>query len=316
MLYFIVNESASSGKGAIVWRKIKEELCRRKTEYQVWMTEYVGHTGVLAKNICERKEEDICLVVVGGDGTINEAINGISHFERVRFGVIPVGSGNDFARGLKLSKDPTENLEQILAQMQLQPQSAKRMDLGQVSWNGGAAPRLFAVSAGVGLDALVCKKALQSKLKKALNKIHLGKLTYLCLTVQSLFSMETSDAGIRFERTNSKNRPKTIFIAAMNFRAEGGGVPMAPLASAFDGKLSVCQTWGIPKWRTFLCLPFLVAAKHVHIKGFNVTDCQTCDVKLRRPMVLHADGEYCGDVTEIQFKCIPEKIKILNSGTE
>lgn len=68
------------------------------------------------------------------------------------------------------------------------------MDLGEV--NFGEKKRLFAISAGIGLDALVCKKALKSTIKDILNKIRLGKLTYLVLTVQSLFTMQTADAEI------------------------------------------------------------------------------------------------------------------------
>ena len=65
---------------------------------------------------------------------------------------------------------------------------------------------------------------------------------------------------------------------------------MAPAASACDGKLSFCEAAGIPKWRTFLCLPFLVAAKHTSIHGFSVTDAKDCTIRLSRPMVVHADG--------------------------
>ena len=102
-----------------------------------------------------------------------------------------------------------------------------------------------------------------------------------------------------------------IFTAAMNFKAEGGGVPMAPAASACDGKLSFCEAAGIPKWRTFLCLPFLVAAKHTSIHGFSVTDAKDCTIRLSRPMVVHADGEYCGEVTEVHFHCLPGKLRVL-----
>lgn len=68
------------------------------------------------------------------------------------------------------------------------------IDLGEVAWDDCEKPRKFAISAGVGLDALVCKKALTSKLKVFLNKLHLGKLTYLLITVQSLFS-HADDGG-------------------------------------------------------------------------------------------------------------------------
>ena len=113
------------------------------------------------------------------------------------------------------------------------------------------------------------------------------------------------------DETPERKLDRIIYIAAMNFKAEGGGVPMAPKADATDGKLSICSVHGIPKWRTFLCLPFLVAAKHTGIRGFDIDDCGTCEVRLKDPMVLHADGEYCGDVTKLQFRCLPGMLRVL-----
>ena len=123
--------------------------------------------------------------------------------------------------------------------------------------------------------------------------------------------MQTTDAAVHQDGKGQLNLKKVIFIAAMNFRAEGGGVPMAPAADATDGKLSVCSVWGIPKWRTFLCLPFLVMAKHLWIKVFEVNDCVTYTAKLKSPLVLHADGEYCGDVTDVTFRCYPKMLRVL-----
>ena len=254
-------------------------------------------------------DDDICLVAVGGDGTANEVINGITDFEKVRFGVIPTGSGNDLARGLALSKDPKNGIVHILNAMKKTREDTWCMDLGEVIF--GDKKRLFAISSGIGLDALVCKKALKSTIKDILNKIRLGKLTYLVLTVQSLFTMQTADMEIVFDKEESIQKKRMIFTAAMNFKAEGGGVPMAPAASACDGKLSFCEAAGIPKWRTFLCLPFLVAAKHTSIHGFSVTDAKDCTIHLSRPMVVHADGEYCGEVAEVHFRCLPGKLCVL-----
>lgn len=311
MLYFIVNENARSGRGGKIWSEVQHILHQEHISYKAWVTEYEGHAFSLAGEICEKEDPDICLVVVGGDGTANEAINGISHFEKVRFGVIPTGSGNDFARGLDLRLSPVDSLREILNCVEAGRQACSRMDLGQVTYPGAGNPRLFAISAGVGLDALVCKKALKSKVKDMLNRIRLGKLTYLFLTVQSLFTMETTDAAVYFDRRGQKNHRNAICFAAMNFPAEGGGVPMAPDADAADGRLSVCSIWGIPKWRTFFCLPFLMAKKQDWIKGFEVNDCGECEIKLKKPMVLHADGEYCGDVTDLRFQCLPGKLCIL-----
>lgn len=307
MLYFIVNEKSRSGKGSEVWQEVWHALHSKGVDYKAWITEYEGHATLLAKNICELEEDVINLVVVGGDGTANETINGITNFDKVRFGTIPTGSGNDLARGFGIKGTPTEMLERILNSTERE--SIWYMDLGQISWEGGK--RLFAISAGAGLDALVCKKALKSKLKNFLNKIKLGKLTYIFLTIQSLFSMETTDAAVHFDGRGQQNKKKAICFAVMNFRAEGGGVPMAPQADAFDGKLSVCSIFGIPKWKTFLCLPLLVAAKHTWIRGFEITECRECTVRLKKPMVVHADGEYCGDIAKMRFECLPGRLKVL-----
>lgn len=311
MLYFIVNKKSRSGKGADIWEEVQTALQEKQICYMVRFTEYEGHASEIAGEICERQEEDICLVVVGGDGTANEVINGMTHFDKVRFGTIPTGSGNDLARGLKIKGTPTECLERILRCMQAGREKCYTMDLGQVAWNGCEKPRRFAISAGIGLDALVCKKALKSKIKDFLNKIRLGKLTYVVLTVQSLFTMRTADAVVHFDKEKQKNYKKNIALAVMNFPAEGGGVLFAPKADAADGKLSACSIHGIPRLCAFFLLPFLVAGKHLWIPGFELNEGRECRIHISKPMVLHADGEYCGDVTDATFTCLPGRLRVL-----
>lgn len=306
MIHFIVNEHSRSGRGSGVWKQVEELLKKEEEPYRIWRTEYVGHATKLAEEISSFDEEEIKLVVVGGDGTINEVVNGITDFEKVRFGVIPTGSGNDCARGLGISGTPKELLLRIL-----ESKGTKTIDLGRVSWDQDDKSRLFIISAGVGMDALVCKKSMTSKVKKILNRIGLGKLTYLLITIQSLISMETADTKVTIDHDRRTLYKKHIFSAAMNFRAEGGGVPMAPAADAQDGKLSFCTIHGIPKLATFLVLPFLVAAKHEHFRGVKIEDCKSCDMHMNKPMVLHTDGEYCGDVTEVHFECLPGRLKVL-----
>lgn len=337
MYYFIVNQTSRSGKAAKIWETLQAYLQQNNIEFRYWILEYEGHATELTSLICKNYEGEIKLVVVGGDGTVNEVINGITDFDRVSFAVIPTGSGNDFIRGLKLKGKPIDHLKRIVASSNSSP-----IDIGEVSWldeNGDGGRRFFGISAGVGMDAIVCKKALTSKIKKVLNKIGLGKLTYLIITVQTLFSMKTVDAKVQFTGAGAEGAPpasalapsgapvpgaaapaphslsrtyeKLIFAAAMNFRAEGGGVPMAPKADATDGLLSICSASGIPKWRTFFVLPVLVMAKHESLKGVEIIDTQEVSMKLNRAEVLHADGEYLADVTEVTFKCIPARLNIM-----
>ena len=97
MYYFIVNPASRSGNGKYVWQKAEKILDQENTEYRVYFTSYQGHATKLARDITARGER-LTLIAVGGDGTVNEVLNGIRDFSRVIFGYIPTGSSNDFAR--------------------------------------------------------------------------------------------------------------------------------------------------------------------------------------------------------------------------
>lgn len=304
MYYFIVNDHGGSGKAAKTWLTVETALKEKQIPYEAHKTNSVGHATQLAKEITS-KEGKLTLVVVGGDGTLNEVLNGISDFDRVSLGVIPTGSGNDFAGGAGIPSDPHKSLE-----LMLNAGEGKMIDIGRVDTELEKG-KVFGISSGIGMDAIVCKKALTSKLKNFLNKIGLGKLTYLILTVQTLFSMATEPVKLRFDGGEEEVYDKLIFLASMNYRAEGGGVPMAPDADPCDGELSMCLASGIPRWKAFLDLPVLVMAKHKKLKGFTLRNFKTLDVTCENPMVLHRDGEYGGDVREVHFECMPKKLRLL-----
>lgn len=303
MLYFIVNPKSGTGRGLKIWREAKNYLRDNRIEYKAMATRYDGHATELAKELSSDVSSKINLIVIGGDGTVNEVLNGITDFDKINFAVIPTGSGNDFARGLGIKCEPLEQLVNIIMS-----EKTETIDIGKVTWNDKS--RYFSISSGVGLDAIVCKKALTSSLKKVLNRFHMGKLTYIILTIQTLFSMATVDFKV-FTDGEERRLTKVIFAAAMNFRAEGGGVPMAPSADAKDGLLSMCIVHTIPKWRTFLCLPLLCMAKHEKIKGFDIVNCRKCEIEISKPVVLHADGEYVEDVDKVTFECIPKKLNLI-----
>ena len=308
MYHFIVNNTSGGGRSKRVWEELQNYLLEHEIRYKAHFTEYEGHAKKLADRVCDIDREKVYLIVVGGDGTLNEVLNGMHDFEKIRFGYIPTGSGNDFARGMKINGTPTENLERIL-----QAEETTPIDLGCVSWveEGQKEQKIFAISSGLGLDADVCKQALHSGLKKALNKLGLGSLTYVCLTIKSLFTMPTTEAKIVFDDEVEEPISRMIFIAGMNQYCEGGGVPMAPDAVATDGEFSVCCAYGVARWCTFFLLPFLVKGKHTGFKCFDIHNCRKFSVDLEKPMVLHADGEYCGDVTHAEFRCLSGKLNIL-----
>lgn len=320
--YFIVNQSGGSGNARRTWQCIHRLLKEQGIAYKAYPTRYEKHATLLAKKISLLPQKEIRLIVVGGDGTINEVLNGIHDFKKIRLGIIPTGSGNDFARGLKLPKQPAAALKKILAS-----DGKACIDLGQVTFHHGQ-KHLFGISSGVGLDAIVCRKVENSHLKKLLNRFRLGNLAYVLMTVQTLFSMKKhhvtvhinndakkpSQAGTLSDEQHSlqtRSFNKLIFLAGMNLPAEGGGVPMAPHASAHDGMLSVCAANDVPKWRAFILLLYLTCGKHQGKKGVHLFHTTTLTLTSKTPMILHSDGEYLGEVTEVTMEILPSKLHVL-----
>ena len=294
---FVVNTHSRTGKAEMIWAQLEQVLAEAQVSYRVHITQYEHHATEIAAELTS-SEEDVYLVVAGGDGTVNEVLNGIRDFSKVTFGYLPLGSANDFARGLGLTAEPEQILRAILSST-----AEDVIDVGEVVC--ADMTRRFAISAGAGIDAAVCREALTSKLKVFLNRLHLGSLTYGLLTVIELFRAPFVTGQVTLDGGRRLEMKKSIFVAAMNFRCEGGGVPMAPHASATDGQLSACCVYGIPRLLCLFCFPFLIAGRHEGIRGFDVINTSQMHVVFDRPMVVHADGEDCGDQTDVTFRCIP-----------
>ena len=120
MYYCIVNPSARSGKGKDIWEILEKKFTEKGLEYRAVFTKGPGHATKLAKSLTEPTSQDSDqnnvkkLIVLGGDGTLNEAINGIQDFENTLVGYIPIGSSNDFARDLSFPKKLDDLIEQII----------------------------------------------------------------------------------------------------------------------------------------------------------------------------------------------------------
>ena len=311
MFHFIVNKSGGSGRALLTWMLTERYLKKYSVEYVLHESLAPGHASKIAKELSSGDEDDVKIIVIGGDGTINEVLNGIADFSKVRFGVIPSGSGNDFAHGLKIKTGKLaikRNIKKMIESVN--SNSYRTIDLGLVRYKDSS--RYFGISSGLGMDAIVCKKTLTSKLKVVLNKLHMGKLIYIFLTVQSLFTMKCNEIKVKFDDEEEITIPKMIMIAGMNLITEGGGVKMAPTAKENDGELSVCMVYGIPKFKAFLVFPFLIFGLHTKIKGFSVRNFKKMTLKCDEELVLHTDGEWVGDYSEVTMECVPDSLKLMN----
>lgn len=300
---FIVNPKSRSGRGGMIWNLVEPELKKRRVDYQVYYTEYARHAIAITAEITADGQEHT-LVVVGGDGTIDEVVNGIQDCSKVTLGYIPTGSGNDFTRALRMPTDIHTALENILDNGRTVP-----MDVGRVGLEGNT--YRFAVSTGIGFDAAVCHRAAVSSIKVFLNKLGLGKLTYLAIALQWILSEHPMSAEVQMDGGKIRKFEHTYFTAVMNHPYEGGGFFFCPKAQINDRVLDVIVVSDLPKWKILLLLPTAFFGKHVNFKGIFIYSCKEIEVKMSKRLPIHADGEPIAEGYTIKASLEEEQIKVI-----
>lgn len=305
MYSFIVNPNARSGLGQAVWNELDTILKREKVEYEAFFTKYQKHATEITRQITSDGKEHI-IVALGGDGTVNEVVNGIVSLDKTILGYIPIGSSNDFARGHKLPTDPVEALKSILKMSNLHP-----INIGELQYKNKK--RRFAVSTGIGFDADICHEVVVTHVKKILNKIKLGKLTYVVVALHRLFVSKPCTVTVTLDNGETHIFPKTLFIATMNSQYEGGGVKFCPKAKADDDKLDLCIVSNVPKLKALLLIPGAFFGLHTFFKGVYIYTCKHASIHAENPLPLHTDGEPIFLQRDIAIKCLPDKIRLITN---
>lgn len=303
MYYFIVNPVSRSGKGLKIWEYTEEILKERKIEYESYILDHQGEARELAHFLSLNKTP-CTIVVVGGDGTINEFFDGLATYDGITLGYIPTGSGNDFARGMRLPKDPKDALDMIL-----DPQKVRAINIGVTS--SGDTKRHFAVSSGFGYDAAVSHMADSSVLKKILNKIRLGKLVYLITALRMLLAMKPAPMRILLDDNQLLTFQKVYFTAAMNTKYEGGGFMFCPKASPVDNYLDLIVADSFSKPKALIILLSALKGKHVNKEGIHIYRCKRAVVQTEADTCVHIDGEYFGHCKKVCFELMKEKLNII-----
>lgn len=306
MYHIIVNPASRSGKGLKIWEKqIEPKLKEKRISYHVYFSQKAGDIAVLANEITsDLVHEKITLIVLGGDGTVNEALQGMVFSPNIYLGYIPTGSSNDLARDLNIPKNPVKALENILTHQEVIP-----MDIGLVTFAHGK--RYFAVSCGIGFDAAVCEEVSKSKMKLFFNKIGLGKLTYLGIALKILLQAKNNACEFNLENHTRFFYPSILFSVSMIHRYEGGGFKFCPTANYQDGLLDICTVGDIPKLIILLALPTAFLGKHYlfpkiyHCRGKKI------ELKTAHPMFFHTDGEVCSFTDHIIVECKKEQIALI-----
>ena len=302
-LQFIVNPASKTGRGIEIWQEVEKVLKSTGVEYEVHFTKRIGHGTDLARRLTETPGEHM-IVALGGDGTVNEVVNGIVRIKDTILGYIPTGSGNDLAGGLGLPTDPMTSIEHIL-----ENKAHLQMNVGVVEVEG--MKRRFAVSSGMGWDAAICHEVAVSKLKKFLNKIKLGKLSYVAIAVKQIFAFKTSPMEIQIDGKEPMKFKRNFFSAVMNSPYEGGRVMMCPAASWSDDLLDICIVDSVPKLKLLLVIPLAYKGWHKFFKGVHIKRGEKMILRSEKPLPMHVDGENFGYHKEAVMYLEKDKLRVI-----
>lgn len=300
MYHFIINPASRSGRGLKIWNKqIEPALKEKQVIYKSYLSKKAGDVTEIARKIYFSADSGtpLYIVVLGGDGTVNEVLQGIPDPRSLVLGYIPTGSSNDFARDLKIPKNPLDALNLILFSGKQTP-----MDLGTLIYPDGKMRR-FLVSSGFGYDAAVCEEVNRSVVKNVLNKIGLGKLTYLGIALKQLFAAKRSSCKLTLDHDTTVTIDNMLFTCCMLHRFEGGGFMFAPDADAHDGLLNLCAVGDISKLLILFALPTAFYGKHYRFQGITPYVAKEITFESGSPLWVHTDGEVLRKENRITVSC-------------
>jgi YegS/Rv2252/BmrU family lipid kinase len=298
----IVNPNAGNGKGKKDWDSISSLLKDEDLLFTVKFTERKGQAiSFTLEGITAGFRK---IITVGGDGTLNEVVNGVflnnvcSTLE-ISLALIPVGTGNDWGRMFGIPIDYKKAIK-IIRDNKLMVH-----DVGLVSFFNGPEKknRYFINIAGLGFESVVVKRTNIQK-----DKGHSGKLIYFYNLLMSLLFYKNTKAEIIIDGV--KSNADVFSINVGNGRYCGGGMRQTPDALPNDGLLDVTIINGMGKFEIIRNLKILydgTILSHPKIDGYK---CKNIKVNSDSLMYTEADGESLGH-TPAEFSILPSSINIV-----
>ncbi len=264
----IANPVAGSGRVARLLPRVLARLRDRGCDPNIQLTEGAGD----ARRHAERIPPGALVGVFGGDGTLNEVVNGLRG-KNCCVLLLPGGSGNDLARGLGMPRDP-------LALLAVQDWQERSIDLGEILG------RLFANNAGVGLDGEVCR------LIENCDRAFQGHLGYVRATVSCSLNLRATP--VRVECAGTIHQFDMLMLTFANGEFYGRGMRIAPHARLDDGELDACAILRLGRISLLSAFPRVYAGGHVRHRAFRLWRARSLALSGVRPLSVHTDGEVVG----------------------
>jgi YegS/Rv2252/BmrU family lipid kinase len=300
--FIIVNPNAGNGKGKKDWDRISGLLEKNGVSFETKFTERKGHAIEFARGSTRAGFRKI--VSVGGDGTLNEVVNGIFTQDNcspkeVSIGMIPVGTGNDWGRmfGIPMVYEGAVKV--------LKENKTMLHDIGLISfYNRNIQDKRYFINiAGLGFEALVVRKTNRQKDKGRSNRA-----IYFYNLLSSLFSYKKVISEITIDGKSSQCNVFSVNVG--NGRYCGGGMRQTPDAMPDDGLLDITVIRDMSRIEVIKSLKLLydgTILSHPLVDGYR---CNNLKVTSNSVMFAEADGESLGH-TPIEFSIIPAAINII-----
>lgn len=241
---FIVNPVAGNGKAIKLIPAIEAFFEKNSEEYHIEVTKYIGHATEIVKNYSSK--EKCRFYAVGGDGTVNEVVNGLAESDN-SLAVIPTGSGNDFIKSVYSSKNLLKLLYSTIKG------SEKRIDIARYN------EKYFINISSVGFDAEVTYNAVC--LKKL--RFFPSRLVYYVAAIKTF--MKFKKCHVKMHIDGKEVRMSILMIVVANGKYYGGGVKSAPEAEIDDGMLDICIIGEKTKLDIIKLIPQYVRGAHKNI---------------------------------------------------
>jgi YegS/Rv2252/BmrU family lipid kinase len=261
---FILNQT--SRKGKVAHKRLKELLNESSFSHDIYLTQAPKHAKQLAQELGEQLKENQRLIVVGGDGTLNEVVSGLQEKNlNVPIGYIPAGSGNDFARSHNISTNINKALRRILAAT-----TSTNLDILELHQDG---KKQYAVnSTGAGIDGMVIKHVESKKSKEQIGGFSYFAAILSAVKKQQAFkvSVQTKEHTTQFE--------EALLVIGVNHKYIGGGINVHPQASPKDGLVNVVVVEKVSFLEVIRILfQIVTGARHLsHKKIHNFIDAHPC----------------------------------------
>lgn len=287
MYHFIINPSAGNGRAQKSWAKIQKKLHRSTLKYSYYLTTSSTDLNQHLRQQAKLKPTTI-FVILGGDGSLYHALNAVAFPTKldVTLGYIPCGSGNDFAKAAQISTDPNKALAQLFAQ-----KTPRTLDLGYFKTSDHVG--VFSNNLGLGFDARIVEMTNNSRLKKQLNKLHLGKFAYAACFFKALKCQKPFELTVTSPNFPAKNFSHAFLCTITDQPYFGGGVALFPKARLDDGNLTlvVIEKKNLLNFLSIFLLMLLPGAYHLRARSLSFYTTKQLELTTTAPQIIQVNGE-------------------------